>query len=143
VIEIRPCTPEDAPAVSALLEELGYEVSREAAVKRVQQLNATGSDPTFVASENGRPLGLIALHRCRMIQYQESVVRITALVIHHRARRRGIGRRLIDHALRWAEQSGCELVELTSALNRTDAHAFYRALGFEPNSLRFRKSPDR
>ena len=47
---------------------------------------------------------------------------------------------LIDHALRWAEQSGCELVELTSALNRAEAHALYRDVGFEPNSLRFRKS---
>jgi len=47
---------------------------------------------------------------------------------------------LIDQALRWAEQRGCEFVELTSALNRAEAHAFYRDLGFEPNSLRFRKS---
>jgi GNAT superfamily N-acetyltransferase len=75
-----------------------------------------------------------------MIQYRTPVVRITALVVHHRARRRGIGRLLIDYALGWAEQTGCRLVELTSALNRAAAHAFYRELGFEPNSLRFRKS---
>ena len=74
-----------------------------------------------------------------MIQYEKSVMRITALVVHHRTRRRGIGRLLIDHALRWAEQAGCELVELTSALDRADAHAFYRNLGFESNSIRFRK----
>jgi hypothetical protein len=140
VIEIRPSTLTDALAVSALLEELGYQVSPEAAAARLQRLNATGSDPTFVAYESRRPLGLIALHRCRMIQYEKSVMRITALVVHHRTRRRGIGRLLIDHALRWAEEAGCELVELTSALDRTDAHAFYRNLGFEPNSMRFRKS---
>ena len=140
MIEIRPSTLTDALAVSALLEELGYKVSPEAAVARLQRLNATGSDPTFVAYESRRPLGLIALHRCRMIQYEKSVMRITALVVHHRTRRRGIGRLLIDHALRWAEQAGCELVELTSALDRADAHAFYRNLGFESNSIRFRKS---
>ena len=131
--------PEDAAAVSVLLEELGYATSSEMAAERVRRLNETGSDPTFIA-EDGRPLGLIALHRCHMIQHRAPVARITALVIHQPARRRRIGSLLIDHALRWAEQSGCELVELTSALNRTEAHTFYRDLGFEPNSLRFRKS---
>jgi GNAT superfamily N-acetyltransferase len=140
VIEIRPCTPEDAPAVSALLGELGYDVSSEAAAERMRRLSRTGLDPTFIAGEDGRPLGLIALHHCHMIQYPEPVARITALVVYQQARRRGIGRLLIDHALRWAEQRGCELVELTSALNREAAHAFYRDLGFEANSLRFRKS---
>ena len=139
MIEVGPCTQEDAAAVSALLSELGYEVSSQAAAERVRQLNETGSDPTFIAGEDGRPLGLIALHRCQMIQYRNPVTRITALVVHQRARRRGIGRLLVDHALRWAAQSGCELVELTSALNRGEAHAFYRDLGFEGNSLRFRK----
>jgi GNAT superfamily N-acetyltransferase len=139
VIEVGPCTPEDAAAVSALLRELGYEVSSQAAAERVRQLNDTGLDPMFLAVDDGRPLGLIALHRCHMIQYRNPVTRITALVVHHRERRRGIGRLLVDHALRWAAQSGCELVELTSALSREEAHTFYRDLGFEPNSLRFRK----
>lgn len=139
MIEVRPCAPEDATAVSALLCELGYEVTPEAAAERLRRLMDTGLDATFVAVDDGLPLGLIALHRCHMIQYQAPVTRITALVVDQRARRRGIGRLLVDHALRWAEQSGCELVELTSALNRAEAHAFYRDLGFEPNSLRFRK----
>ena len=140
MIEVRLCTPEDAAAVSALLGELGYEVSSQAAAERVQRLNETRSDPICIVDEDGRPLGLIALHRCHMIQYRSPNAQITALVVHQRARRRGIGRLLIDHALRWAEQRGCELVELTSALNRAKAHAFYRNLGFEANSLRFRKS---
>ena len=46
---------------------------------------------------------------------------------------------LIDYALCWARCDGCELVELTSALDRSEAHAFYRDLGFAANSLRFRK----
>jgi GNAT superfamily N-acetyltransferase len=75
-----------------------------------------------------------------MLQYEKPVVRITALVVDRRSRRRGIGRVLIEQALSWADQAGCELVELTSGLDRTEAHAFYRGLGFESNSLRFRKS---
>ena len=140
MIEVRLCKPEDAAAVSALLGELGYEVSPQAAAERVQRLNETGSDPTFITDDDGRPLGLIALHHGHMIQYRSPVARITALVVNQTARRRGVGRMLIDHALRWAEQRGCELIELTSALNRAETHGFYRNLGFEANSLRFRKS---
>ena len=140
MIEVWLCKPEDAAAVSALLGELGYEVSSRAAAERVQRLDGTGLDPTFIAGEHGRPSGLIALHHCHTIQYRSPVVRITSLLVHQPARRRGIGRMVIDHALRWAEQRGCELVELTSALNRAEAHTFYRDLGFEAGSLRFRKS---
>ena len=140
MIEVRPCTPEDVAAVSALLGELGYEVTPEATAERLRRLTDTGFDATFIAVDDGRPLGLIALHYCHVIQYRAPVARITALVVDQRARRRGIGRLLVDYALRWAEQRECELVELTSALNRAEAHAFYRDLGFEPNSLRFRKS---
>jgi GNAT superfamily N-acetyltransferase len=139
VIEIHTCKPEDAVAVSVLLGELGYEVSAQAAVERMRRLNDTGLDPMFLAVDDGRPLGLIALHRCHMIQYSTPVARITALVVRRGARRRGIGRLLIDHALCWAAQQACELVELTSPLSREEAHTFYRDLGFEPNSLRFRK----
>jgi predicted N-acetyltransferase YhbS len=92
VIEVRPCTPEDAAAVSALLGELGYEVTLEAAAERVRRLNETGADPTFIAGEGGQALGLVALHRCQMIQYRAPVARITALVVDQRARRHGIGR---------------------------------------------------
>jgi GNAT superfamily N-acetyltransferase len=140
VIEVRPCALEDAAAVSTLLGELGYEVTPEAAAERLRRLMDTGLDATFIAVDDGLPLGLIALHRCQMIQYPTAVARITALVVDQRARRRGIGRLLVEHALHWAEQGACKLVELTSALNRVEAHTFYRDLGFEPNSLRFRKS---
>jgi GNAT superfamily N-acetyltransferase len=139
MIEVRACSSADAPAVGALLGELGYEASAGAVAERMQQLNSTGSDPMFLAHQRSQALGLIALHRCWMIQYDKPVMRITALVVDHRSRRCGVGSLLIEHAQRWANQAGCGLVELTSALDRTEAHTFYRKLGFEPNSLRFRK----
>jgi len=65
MIGIRLCTPADASPVAALLGELGYEVSAEAAVERLEQLSATGANPTFLACENDQSLGLIGLHCCR------------------------------------------------------------------------------
>lgn len=140
MIRIRACAPEDATAVSTLLKELGYKVSASQAAERVQQLGGTGSDPAFLAVADGRVVGVIALHICRMLQYAAPVMRVTALVVESRARRRGIGKLLMAHAEGLSAAAGCEMVELTSAVGREDAHAFYRSIGYEANSLRFRKT---
>ena len=139
IIQIRPCTPEDAAAVSALLQELGYPVSIPLAAEQIRDLSATGSDPILLAEADGTVVGLLASHRCRMLQYARPVMRITALVVGRDARRRGVGRLLMERAERKAVAQECEFVELTSAADRADAHAFYRGIGYEANSLRFRK----
>ena len=45
----------------------------------------------------------------------------------------------LDRAESLASTAGCEIIELTSAATRAEAHAFYQSIGYEPNSLRFRK----
>ena len=139
MIEIRACTPEDSAAVSTLLDELGYTVSIRQATEQVTELGKTGADPIFLALADGQILGLLALHLSRMLQYPSPIVRVTALVVDRRARRRGVGKLLMQHAERVGSAAGCEFVELTSAMDRTEAHAFYGNIGYEPNSLRFRK----
>jgi hypothetical protein len=139
MIEIRTCTPDDAAAVSTLLGELGYTVPVRQATENIQELSKTGADPILVAVADGRVVGLLAAHLCRMLQYATPAVRVTALAVERRARRRGVGRLLMEHAEQIGSTAGCEFVELTSAMNRTDAHAFYRNIGYEPNSIRFRK----
>ena len=137
MIEIRTCTPDDSAAVITLLGELGYTISLRQATENVRELSKTGSDPIFVA--DGQVVGLLASHLCRTLQYASLVMRVTALVVDRQARRRRVGRLLMEHAEQIASAAGCEFVELTSAMNRTEAHAFYRSIGYEANSLRFRK----
>lgn len=66
-------------------------------------------------------------------------MRVTTLVVDRGARRCGIGKLLMDRAETLASAAGCEIVELTSAATHAEAHAFYRGIGYEPNSLRVRK----
>jgi GNAT superfamily N-acetyltransferase len=139
MIEIRTCTPNDSTAVSTLLGELGYAVSIRQATEQVAELSKTGADPIFLALADGQVVGLLALHLCRMLQYPTPIARVTALVVDRRARRRGVGKLLMQHAEQVSTGAGCEFVELTSAMDRAEAHAFYRGIGYEPNSLRFRK----
>jgi ribosomal protein S18 acetylase RimI-like enzyme len=138
--EIRACTPDDAIAVSALLGELGYPLSPQQAAENIRQLGETRSDPIFLAVSEGQVAGLAACHVCRMLQYDRPVMRVTALVVDRQARRLGLGKLLMRHAEELAAARGCDYVELTSAMGRADAHAFYWSLGYEVNSLRFRKS---
>ena len=140
MIEIRLCRSDDAVAVSTLLGELGYTISIRQATEQVAELSKTGADPVFLAVADGQVLGLLAAHLCRILQYASLVLRVTALVVDRRARRRGVGKLLMEHSEQVGYAAGCEFVELTSAMDRAAAHAFYRSMGYKPNSLRFRKS---
>lgn len=84
-------------------------------------------------------VGLVALHWSSMLQHERPVARITTLVVRDDARGKGIGRALVEAGAKHARQAGCGLLELTTALHRADAQAFYRALGFTASSLRMHR----
>jgi GNAT superfamily N-acetyltransferase len=75
-----------------------------------------------------------------------SVVRklyVDDLVVDEAHRSRGIGARLLDHLEQVARDAGAGCVELDSGHQRTDAHRFYRALGYQDTSLKFHKDLSR
>jgi GNAT superfamily N-acetyltransferase len=50
----------------------------------------------------------------------------------------GLGTRLIEWAIEQARERGCNVVQLTSNAARTDAHRFYRRLGFAQSHAGFK-----
>jgi hypothetical protein len=64
-------------------------------------------------------------------------LRLTAVAVSPSHRGRGLARSLIRELERWGRDRGCNLLEVTSAGHRSDAHAAYRALGFAEAPLRF------
>jgi ribosomal protein S18 acetylase RimI-like enzyme len=48
------------------------------------------------------------------------------------ARRRGVGRLLVEEILRWARARGARVIRLMVTSNNDTAEEFYRRLGFEP-----------
>jgi len=130
--------PSDADAVAALLIELGYRVSADRIRRTLEAASAT--DPVYVATSNGTVVAMLTLHIAHWIQLEKPIARIPAMVVQERFQRRGIGRRLVDRAIDHARTAGCGTIELTSANDREDAHAFYRDTGFEQTSLRFKRT---
>ena len=64
-------------------------------------------------------------------------LRLTAIAVSPSHRGRGLGRSLVTELEVWGRERGCSLVEVSSADRRADAHAAYRALGFEEAPRRF------
>ena len=73
---------------------------------------------------------------CAFMEIRQDFVRdsrsafVTYVAMDIRYRRMGIGGKMISEIQKSAKEFGCTCIELTSANYRTDAHAFYEALGF-------------
>jgi GNAT superfamily N-acetyltransferase len=64
---------------------------------------------------------------------------VEAVRVAAELRGRGIGSQLMAQAEQLARERGCRLVQLTSDLQRADAHRFYTRLGYSASHAGFKK----
>jgi ribosomal protein S18 acetylase RimI-like enzyme len=138
-LRIRAADSVDSEAIALLLAELGYEAAADDVADRLLRL-ARGGEPVLLARQGEETLGCLTWHVTPNIHRPWPVGRITLLMVARQARRRGIGRELIQAAERRMIERGCGLIEVTSNVKRRAAHAFYEKLGFERTSHRFSRS---
>ena len=81
------------------------------------------------ADDDGRLHGMVAAEWRLMIEFGGRA-EITALVVDPRARRQGLGQRLVDAACDWIGDQGGTDVFLRSNVLRPESHAFYPSVGF-------------
>ncbi|MFO1054542.1 MAG: GNAT family N-acetyltransferase [Planctomycetota bacterium] len=140
---IRKATLADAAPLAHLMTELGHPTTPAELQHRYAAWESEGNIAFVAANDAGELLGVVTLHRMHVLHRPLPVGRITALVVDRRLHGRGIGRRLVSAAEDHLAGLGCGLVEVTSNLRRTDAHAFYERIGYERTSARFAKSVQR
>lgn len=138
-VYIRPVVLEDAPGIAHLLVALGYPCSAEEAKLRLMHLREEPEQQCWLAQEHGEAIAMIALDIRYYLPLGARTCRITALIVLEAFQGRGIGKRLLREAETKARQAGATRVELTTAMQREQAHQFYRACGYENASLRFVK----
>lgn len=63
---------------------------------------------------------------------------IEDVVVDPQCQVQGIGKTMMQHALRVCGEKGCYKLALSSNLRRERAHAFYESLGFERHGYSFR-----
>jgi len=61
------------------------------------------------------------------------------IIVDAAYRRLGLGKLLLEHAIRKAKDAGCFKITLSSDTRRQEAHRFYQSLGFEPTAIGFRR----
>jgi GNAT superfamily N-acetyltransferase len=141
-IHIRAAVEADAPALAALMTELGYPATPEQLRRRMARIAGNHDYATLVAEVDGEVVGMMGMQRGWAYEHDRPLVRILALVVSERMRGRGVGARLVAAAEAWADERGAYAVHLTTSLHRDDAHRFYERLGFERTGWRYVRRMD-
>jgi len=141
-MDVREVRVADARRIAELLGQLGYPTDEDAVGRRLERLERSETDATWVAEADGELVGLVGIHVSQVLAYDGDAAKVSEIVVDDRYRRRGIGARLMEVAEGEARRRGCVVLFLTTAERRKDAHAFYRSLGFEETGRRFAKSLD-
>ncbi|MGN6150912.1 MAG: GNAT family N-acetyltransferase [Lysobacteraceae bacterium] len=134
----RPARPGDTAAIAALAAEWGYRISVESCAERLDALCASPVHAVFVAPNvdaapddtSDSSLDGWLVIEARLTIGRGAFAEIAGLVVAGRARRGGIGRRLVAAGERWALARGLRTVSVQSSVLRDEAHRFYPALGY-------------
>jgi ribosomal protein S18 acetylase RimI-like enzyme len=137
-LTIREAAPRDAEAISKLLGELGFPSDAGALRRRLPVLSKAGTPP--LVADEAAVIGVLSWHVMPVLHRPTPVGRVSMMVVAEEARGRGVGAALLAEAERRIAAAGCALVEVTSNIELGDAHAFYRAHGYERTSYRFAKT---
>ena len=135
---VEIATPADAPSISDLL----YEFNGEAlppAILTERMLQAQGLETVFLSKLAGRLAGLLVLRTVPTLSDPEDWAEITELYVRPAARRRGVGKALVEAAIQYAQARGCTHVHLLVDPANRVALSFYSVVGFHRDSCAMRR----
>lgn len=135
----RPARPEDLGFIVHLIHIDTVGESREQPgepldpryVAAFAKIAADENQRLVIAELAGEPIGTLQLSFIPGItRLGESRCLVEAVHVAPAHRSKGYGGAMLEWAIGVAREHGCGLVQLTSNKARTDAHRFYRRLGF-------------
>ncbi len=127
---LRAATPDDAPAIAALLTAEGYPAGASDIVERLAAWD-DGRSAVLVATAKGEVVAFVAVHVMPRFEHADRIARVLALVVDEGVRERGFGHQLMEAAERHAREAGCAFIEVTAGWHRPDALQLYESVGYE------------
>jgi predicted N-acetyltransferase YhbS len=104
------------------------------------EIRADPRQKLFVAELQGEAVGTIVLLVVPNLSHNGTPwAFLENLIVTEKHRRKGLGHKLLEHAIGLAGESGCHMVELCSDVRRQEAHRLYASMGFEARAHCFRR----
>ena len=138
-LHIRQATAADAGTVAKLLGQLGYPTASADVPARLGRFTKNERAMVLLAERGNNVVGLATVHILSVLNRSRDVAWLTALVVDESTRGSGVGRRLVEAVEKFAHESGCERLSVTTQEHRLDARTFYVRIGLEPTGRRFGK----
>lgn len=117
-------------------QDLGYDCNADLVKERLKNLDAS-RERVFVAIIDGKVVGYVHAEQYNTL-YFESLVNILGLAVSKAYRRKGCGKALMRVVENWAKVCGIHAVRLNSGKARTEAHKFYRSIGYDNEKAQIR-----
>ncbi|MDP9238958.1 MAG: GNAT family N-acetyltransferase [Chloroflexota bacterium] len=148
MLTLHVATADDAAAVAELMTALNKAVggppgedqvlvSADQARARLQAMAA--SEHVLLAFVDAAPAGLLSLRIVAYLSQDAPYAEVTELYVMPEHQRTGIGRLLMAEAEHTARGRGCTYVHVNAWHTNEGAHAFCRAVGYEPLQVGFEK----
>lgn len=140
-VTIRKAIMQDSKRLSELMTQLSrHEVSEQDMMNRIEFVESSPFDSLYVWEENERIYGAMSFRIRENIEDVTKYGEISSIVVDQEARRKGVGRQLMEYADHLAKEQGCIGTWLVSGFGREEeAHQFYKDLGFNTTGYRFVK----
>jgi ribosomal protein S18 acetylase RimI-like enzyme len=121
---------EDAARVAELNAQLGYSADHDAIRDRLRRIACEPGHTALGAEGPNGLVGFVHFFERPSLEKGFDLV-VQSLVADEKQRNRGVGRLLMSEVEKAAHAKGVRSIALSSRIDRQDAHAFYRRLGYE------------
>ena len=137
MFEYSELTKNDIPLLLELYKQLNPNdnIINDMDIKNIWDKIKNQNIKYFIAKDNGKIIA--SCYICiipNLTRNGKSIGFIENIITDKDYRKKGIGKNIVENAIKYAKEQNCYKVMLQSGNKRTDAHKFYESMGFNGES---------